>query len=63
MKIASVCTGIAGFDIAFQQADGPRYRQLGNAVAVPVVEWIARRIALVDTLTCHSQHDRVSCSP
>ena len=25
-------------------ADGPRYRMLGNAVAVPVVEWIARRI-------------------
>lgn len=26
------------------QADGPRYRQLGNCVAVPCVEWIARRI-------------------
>jgi len=25
--------------------DGPRYRALGNAVAVPVVEWILRRIA------------------
>ena len=25
------------------QADSARYRQLGNAVAVPVVEWIARR--------------------
>ena len=28
-----------------QQADGPRYKQIGNGVAVPVVEWIARRIA------------------
>lgn len=26
------------------QSDSTRYRQLGNAVAVPVVEWIARRI-------------------
>ena len=25
-------------------ADGPRYRMLGNAVAVPVVEWIVGRI-------------------
>jgi DNA (cytosine-5)-methyltransferase 1 len=25
-------------------ADSPRYRQLGNAVTVPVAEWIARRI-------------------
>jgi DNA (cytosine-5)-methyltransferase 1 len=30
------------------QSDSARYRQLGNAVAVPVVEWIARRIAAVD---------------
>ena len=25
-------------------ADGPRYRGLGNAVAVPVIEWIGKRI-------------------
>lgn len=29
-------------------ADGPRYRALGNAFAVPVVRWIARRIARED---------------
>lgn len=28
-------------------SDSPRYRMLGNAVAVPVVEWIGRRIAEV----------------
>lgn len=28
-----------------EQADAPRYRQLGNAVAVPVAQWIAVRIA------------------
>lgn len=27
-----------------QQSDSARYRQLGNAVAVPVAEWIGRRI-------------------
>lgn len=29
------------------QADSTRYRQLGNAVAVPCAEWIARRIVYV----------------
>lgn len=29
-------------------SDAQRYRQLGNAVAVPVVEWIARRLVNVD---------------
>jgi len=31
------------------QADSARYKQLGNAVAVPVVEWIARRIMEVQS--------------
>jgi DNA (cytosine-5)-methyltransferase 1 len=26
------------------QSDSARYRQLGNAVCVPVAEWIGRRI-------------------
>lgn len=29
--------------------DGPRYRSIGNAVAVPVIEWIGRRIVAVQT--------------
>lgn len=29
-------------------SDSARYAQLGNAVAVPVVEWIARRLVAVD---------------
>lgn len=28
--------------------DGPRYRALGNSMAVPVMRWIGRRIAAVD---------------
>lgn len=30
------------------QSDSARYAQLGNSVAVPVVEWIARRLLAVD---------------
>lgn len=30
------------------QADSSRYRQLGNAVAVPVVEWILTRLVEAD---------------
>ncbi len=29
-------------------ADGPRYRALGNSMAVPVMRWIGQRIAMVD---------------
>jgi DNA (cytosine-5)-methyltransferase 1 len=30
------------------QTASARYRQLGNSVAVPCVEWIARRLIAVD---------------
>jgi DNA (cytosine-5)-methyltransferase 1 len=30
------------------QSGSARYRQLGNSVAVPVVEWIARRLVAID---------------
>jgi len=30
-------------------ADGPRYRMLGNSIAVPVVEWIAGRMLAVNS--------------
>jgi DNA (cytosine-5)-methyltransferase 1 len=29
-------------------ADGPRYKALGNSMAVPVMRWIGQRIALVE---------------
>ena len=40
------CERLQGFedDWTAGQSDSVRYRQLGNAVAVPVVEWIANRI-------------------
>ena len=31
-------------------ADGPRYRALGNSMAVPVMRWIGERIAMVERL-------------
>jgi DNA (cytosine-5)-methyltransferase 1 len=34
--------------LACRCPDSPRYRAMGNAVTVPVIEWIARRIARVD---------------
>lgn len=54
------CERLQGFDdewTAFRidekkglipQADAPRYKQMGNAVAVPVVEWIVNRLVSVD---------------
>jgi DNA (cytosine-5)-methyltransferase 1 len=32
-------------------ADGPRYRALGNSMAVPVMRWVGERIAMVDKIT------------
>jgi DNA (cytosine-5)-methyltransferase 1 len=29
-------------------ADGPRYKAIGNSMAVPVMRWIGQRIAMVD---------------
>jgi len=31
-------------------ADGPRYKALGNSMAVPVMQWIGERIAMVGAL-------------
>jgi len=33
-----------------QMADGPRYKALGNSMAVPVMRWLGERIALVDAM-------------
>jgi DNA (cytosine-5)-methyltransferase 1 len=39
------CERLQGFPDGWTegQADSHRYKQLGNAVAVPVVEWIIQR--------------------
>lgn len=38
-------------------ADGPRYKALGNSMAVPVMRWIGERIAQVDAIP-HTQIER-----
>lgn len=38
-------------------ADGPRYKALGNSMAVPVMSWIGQRIAQVDAIP-HLQDER-----
>jgi DNA (cytosine-5)-methyltransferase 1 len=38
-------------------ADGPRYKALGNSMAVPVMRWIGERIQAVESLP--TQPDRM----
>jgi len=47
------CERLQGFPDGWTdgQSDSARYRQLGNAVAVPVVEWIAKRIVKAEART------------
>lgn len=30
--------------------DGPRYKALGNSMAIPPMRWLGQRIALVDSI-------------
>ncbi len=44
------CERLQGFPDGWTegQSDGHRYKQMGNAVAVPVVEWIMERLVIHD---------------
>jgi DNA (cytosine-5)-methyltransferase 1 len=44
------CERLQGFpdDWTASQSDSTRYRQVGNAIAVPVVEWIVEGIRAAD---------------
>jgi len=52
------CERLQGFPDGYTQvpvrgkpaADGPRYKALGNSMAVPVMRWIGERIRIVDAL-------------
>jgi DNA (cytosine-5)-methyltransferase 1 len=50
---------------ADQCPDGPRYKALGNSMAVPVMRWIGERIELVNQFACppHAKGRSVSLSP
>ena len=41
--------------------DGPRYKAVGNSMAVPVMAWVGRRIALVEALASDRAADPPSC--
>lgn len=51
------CERLQGFpdDWTAGQKDSARYRQMGNAVATPVSEWIARRIMASDDSESHAE--------
>jgi DNA (cytosine-5)-methyltransferase 1 len=36
--------------------DGPRYKALGNSMAVPVMHWIGNRINMYTTIGTHEQY-------
>lgn len=40
--------------------DGSRYRSLGNAVPIPIVEWIGKRILLIDNTVDSSTNEELS---
>ena len=44
------CERLQGFPDGWTdgQTDSHRYKQMGNAVAVPVVEWIVKRLVEID---------------
>lgn len=42
---------------ADQCPDGPRYKALGNSMAVPVMRWIGERIAQVEALNLQARKD------
>lgn len=58
------CARLQGFpddylDIPYRgkpAADGPKYKALGNSMAVPVMRWIGERIAMVEKLTASEAH-------
>ena len=43
-----------------EQSDSARDRQTGNAVAVPVVQWIARRMVAVDALLARTGTEKAA---
>ncbi len=59
------CERLQGFPDGWTdgQSDSARYRQLGNAVAVPVVEWIGKRIVKAETRLTQPAPDAWESAP
>ena len=53
------CERLQGFPDNYtlipKAADGPRYKALGNSMAVPVMRWIGERIAAVENIISHKK--------
>lgn len=57
------CERLQGFpdgytDVTYRNkpaADGPRYKALGNSMAVPVMAWIGRRIADLEAMSAEPE--------
>lgn len=47
-RLMGLPDGYTAQSISGTQSDSVRYRQLGNSVVVPVVEWIAKRIVALE---------------
>jgi hypothetical protein len=55
MRYLSVCSGIEAATVAWHHRgkdtpDGPRYKALGNSMAVPVMRWIGEQIRKVEKI-------------
>jgi site-specific DNA-cytosine methylase len=51
VKFLSVCSGIEAASVAWRgktAPDGPRYKALGNSMAVPVMRWIGKGLVTTD---------------
>lgn len=59
VPIVEECEALQGFPRGYTlvpyrgkpAADGPRYKALGNSMAVPVMHWIGKRIQMVESMT------------
>ena len=59
------CERLQGFPYGYtdvpyrnkQAADGPRYKALGNSMAVNVMRWLGRRIELVNNLSANTHNN------
>ena len=64
MRYASAFSGIGTDAIAWRGKspekcpDGPRYRAIGNGMAMPVLRWIGERIAKVENLIREKRDER-----
>jgi site-specific DNA-cytosine methylase len=63
------CERLQGFPDGYTKidektADGPRYKALGNSMAIPCMAWIGKRIQMVEDITHATEtHSRSMTSP